>query len=339
MGKNRITIYDIAAVAKVSPATVSRVLNKRDKVDYATRNKVLSLCKQYGYIPLSKGKCRNKVIGIVLRQENYSISVISEYLASILQGAMSFCQQNSIVLSILPENIYSVDCAESFVEQMRISGIDAVIFVNPAKKVDMEGIVRLDFPCISIGANYSNESFSFISLDNELGVRLALEHLHYQGAEEIGFVTVNNNDCDTENRLDAFKKVTSEINQEKSNIIVISLKDGNYRHAAYSYFKKYFNKDKPLEAYFCLNDNIAIGLMDALAVCGYSVPEDVLVVGHDNYEISSLCRPLLSTIFNPTFQMGYMSCANLKDNMNGYKSVLRQVLKPILVQRDSSHKI
>lgn len=334
----KTTVYDIAALAGVSTATVSRVLNNSVKVDFNTRKRVLELCRTNNYYPSAKKRTESFNIGVVINKVHDPSAILSEYVSGIIQGALEFCQSNNITLSIFPLDVSAVTHSDQIVQELFSRDIQGAIFINPRVNAEyVESLASLDYPFISVGSFFTNPKISNINIDNREGIRLAVEHLKELGHEDIRFVTIQSADYDSMERMEAFTAYTTN-GISTGNIVQMKPVGGDHKKTTFAYFDKKMSAGKYTlpDAYICLNDNVAIGVIHALAKYGVRVPEDVSVVGYDNYDISRFHTPAISSVENPIMQTGYLACSTIMESINGNKAVLRRLIIPTFIKRDSS---
>ena len=333
--EKKITVYDIARLAGVSTATVSRVINNNLKVDFSTRKKILEICRENNYTPLEKKKPKTINIGIVINKVTDPAAQLSEYISEIIQGALEFCQTGNMTLSVFALDPSSFRTSESIVQEFLSRNIQGAILINPRANAEyVETLIELNYPCVCVGSFFTNPKISSINIDNREGIRLAVEHLKSQGHSQINFVGIQSSDYDSAERMEAFSAYTS------GEVIQIKSIDGDHKKTTCSYFDKKITEGKlnlP-DAYICLNDNVAIGLIHALKKHGIQVPEQVSVVGYDNYSVSKYYTPSLSTVKNPILKTGYLACSTILDFINGNKAVLRRLIIPTFIARESSGK-
>ena len=336
-GGKKVTVYDIAHKAGVSVATVSRVINNSSQVDYMTRKKVLEICREENYYPVERKKARFINIGVVVNKVADPSAIISDYVLDILQGALEYCQGNDATLSILTFEPTSFQHPELFVQKLLARGIQGVLFINPKVNAPyVESLSELGFPCACIGSYFSNPKISSINIDNREGIRLAIEHLHGKGAESIGYVAIQSSDYDATERLEAF---TAHMGRD-ADTALIKPEGGDHKKTTFHYFDRKLPsmRTKLPQAFVCLNDNVAMGLIRALQKHGIRVPEDVSVVGYDNYDLSQYYSPSITTVENPVLGTGSLACFNIAEAIAGNRSVLRRLIIPKLIERESTAK-
>lgn len=335
----KVTIYNIADQAEVSVATVSRVINNDMKVSFDTRKKILDLCRENNYSPKARKKKQSMNIGVVINKVTDPSALLSEYVSGIIQGALEVCQtMGNTTLSIIVLDASSLNPPEIIVQELISRDLQGAIFVNPRVNAEyVEKLHDVGYPFICVGSFFTNPKISSINIDNREGIRLAVEHLKSNGHSIINFVTIQSYDYDSIERQEAFQAYVSS-DHCPDNMITIKTNSGDHKKAAFTYFDKKITSGKISlpSSFICLNDNVAIGLIHALKKHGIRVPEDISVVGYDNYTISQYYTPTLSCIDNPILQIGHLACSAIVDFINGNKAVFRRLIIPNFIKRESS---
>jgi len=336
----KITVYDIAQKAGVSVATVSRVINNNPKVDYTTRKRVLDICREQNYYPTERKKAEYVNIGVVINKVSDPSAILSDYVLGILHGALEYCQSNDATLSILTFDAEAMQHPELFVQKLLARGIQGVFFINPKVNAPwVETLCELGFPCACVGSYFSNPLISSINIDNREGIRLAIEHLRELGHRKIGYVAIQSVDYDATERHEAFVAYMGR-EADPDTLIMIKPDGGDHRKATSQYFDRKLPalEGRLPEAFVCLNDSVATGLIHALRKRGIQVPEDVSVVGYDDYSASMYHTPTITTIRNPVLKTGSLACSNVAEAIAGNRSVLRRLIIPKLIKRESTAK-
>jgi LacI family transcriptional regulator len=339
MGK-KITVYGLAKEAGVSTATISRVINNNPHVDYNTRKTILELFKLHDYRP-KMAMDRSMTIAVLIDKVEDPGSALSEYVSGIFQGALNCANQNNIVLTILLHDFEKLRHPEDLIAHLLARGIHGAIFVNP--KVDVNFIYSLreiEYPFITIGSFFSDFSIKSLNIDNREGIRQAIKHLKETGHRHIGYIGVDNRQYDTIERYDAF--VTYMEDDFNSEFVYISNRqDGDHKKTIFNYLENKFQKGamKFPTAYVCLNDDVAVGAMRAISNHGIKIPDDISIIGFDDYAYSRYIFPSLTTIKNPLIEIGRLACQNLIHVFEGNDKVLRKLFLPELVVRESSKEL
>lgn len=298
--KTSLTTKDIARLAGVSQATVSRVLNNYENVREETRNKVVEIIEKRGYQPnhLARSmvvkKTRN--IGLILADiTNPFYSELSKVIidrANVLDYSVLLCNTDNDP-RVLENNL-------DILLQKRVDGI---IFASvPTENARVEKLVRSGFPCLMCNRHLSYYRNNFVVTDNEKGAYLAINHLIKLGHERICYISGPTEFSTALERIVGYKRALTEAGIPYDESLVFQ--GGFKKDFAYQVAKRIVSK-KPLPtAIFCSNDIMALGTINSIIEAGYVVPEDIAVVGYDDINLASHSLIGLTTVAAKTVEMG-----------------------------------
>ena len=297
-----MTIKEIAALANVSSATVSNVLNNRNNVGEETRQKILRLCEEYGYTNHKTKHLQNDETKTILF--NFSDYERNFYL-KIIHGISDY--------------VYSRD-------------YDLMICTNKSCKKFMDpsltcGAIMLDQKCKnSVLIDKANEGYPIVSLDRIIDVPNIKSVVvnNYNAMSELiqGLIDKGYRDCgyvagiDTLDNQERYKAVRDVL--QKNGII---FRRENYFIGDYSEKSGYQSARLMLlaenvpEVLVCANDNMAIGAIQALKQEGLKIPEDIAVTGFDGTEMAEFMG--LTTVDIPDYERGYLAAQFLLQNIAG----------------------
>lgn len=336
--KNKISIYDIAKYSDVSPASVSYVINGKNKVGEETRLKVLKAIDELGYVPnhnarsLSTGK--SHLIGLFLPLSDTSVAFFqnpfyAEFIGGLEIGIMN--EDYDIVIGGLKNE-------HDFERWIRSRNLDAVVMLGKYPRKVYDDIKKLNIPVVltDVYEEYSNE-FHNIRINDEYGMYLATKHLIEKGHREIGFIGFKEASLVDENRYLGYKRAMEEYKIEIKN---------DYLYTSFATFDDGYKiadeiiKRNNVTAVACSADIIAIGIIKRYNELGKNVPEDLSIIGFDDIRDAKYIYPGLTTIHQDISTKGEMAMSiilkNLKTNNN--KKVLIN-LEPSLVERESVKEV
>jgi LacI family transcriptional regulator len=288
------TIKDVARLANVSIATVSRVLNGTKRANPETREKVMSAVELTGYRPnaLARGLVnkRTHAIGVMIPE------ISNEIFAQVINGLESILDAKgySIFLAITNGNEEKeLKYFQSF-EDKKIDGIilSGVKYSSNHKQF----FSNKKIPAVVIGQQFQLQGFPNINIDNIGGAHMATTHLLDNGHTKIGFISAPLYDLAVGvDRLKGFKQAMKDrqISVSKQSVVYAdSFKISSGYEAAKTMLAHTY---KPT-AIFAATDRLALGAMNYLHDHGLKIPQDCSIIGFDDVEISSLVRPKLTTV-------------------------------------------
>lgn len=323
------TIKDVAKLANVAVSTASYALNGTGKVSQETREKVLKAAKELGYRPngVARDLKRNVKTGIICTFfDNFGGPFFSEVLRGVQDVAI--CNNYNLIAC-------THRMTEKFLSERRVDG---AIILSPI--IPDELILKNagpNFPIVVMDRELECEYIYRVLLDNVKGAYEATKYLINQGNSRIAYISGPEISYDNRKRLAGYQKALEESNIGFENNLVVQgrfTEEGGYGAMKLLLINSRLS-NKPLDAVFCANDEMAIGAINALNEEGVRVPEDISIVGYDDIRISSYVQPSLTTVSHYNYEWGVMA-ANLvfqgmKENFKG-DSV---ILPPKLIVRNS----
>lgn len=295
------TINDVAKVAGVSIATVSRVINNGGKVGDACRARVKKVIKELDYRPNSNasalaGKTTN-TIGVVTPK------LSMPFFGSLASGVEKAARENNYKL-LMSNSLYETKSELDAIESLREHDCKAIILHSEYS--DEKTLIDLaeQIPGLVLINRYIPQLANrCVWLDNLSGAQTATQYLLDKGHQEFAVVTSIYQNRDPNCRLEGIKKslnsndlclLSENIEESTANI------EGGEQAA-----KALIDKGCKFTALLAYNDLMAIGAIHALFEAGIRVPEDVSVIGFDDLIVGRACRPRLTTMHYPVEEMAH----------------------------------
>ncbi|GCE22365.1 LacI family DNA-binding transcriptional regulator [Dictyobacter kobayashii] len=333
-GPSRALIWDIAQKSGVSIATVSRVLNERPDVSQATRDKVMAYVRELGYV--SNRHARSLVSGHV----SYIAFTVPrvDHFVEILEGATQVAEEHDANLVICPTR-HEHSREVTLLERLRGGGADGALLILPSESKDELAKLRAqNYPFVVVDPRYPlGDEIPTVSAANMSGSRAATEHLVELGHKRIGVITGYPDWNASIDRLAGFHSVliaAGLYNTYSAEMVChgdFSV-DGGYSAAC----RLLELADRPT-AIFAFNDDMAVGAMRAIREHNLSIPEDISVVGFDDTRFASFVTPPLTTVRQPTYELGRVGIETLYRVLDEQSlEVPRIELSTKLIVRDST---
>lgn len=323
---------DVAKLAQVSPATVSRVLSNNPNVSEKTRQKVLDAIEQLGYKPnrLARNfrKMTSRTVIVVMP------GISNPFFAQILKAFNDVAHQRGYHV-LLGDTGNDLDVERKFVELVKEKFVDGSLLATA--RIPKEEIARLseEIPVVLACEYFDGCDIPTVAIDNVGAARTATEHLIALGHRKIAHLTGPLNVVLGRDRLKGYKEalMAHQIPIREEYIL-----EGDFSvRAGYLLGRQLLTLANPPTAIFAANDEMAVGAMKAAKELGLDVPGDVSVVGFDDIPLSTLVAPALTTIRQPKYEIGTQSMNMLLDLIEGRADARRQVVLPYeLVIRDST---
>ena len=332
--RGRATIRDIADLAGVSIATVSRVLNDRPDVAPGTRENVLQVVREHGFSTnrgargLSSG--RTGMVGLTLPR------VADAYFGPMLSGAAEALYERDMRIVLAP-TLHDHDREVSLLERLMRGTTDGAILMLPEESAEeLRMLQRQGFPCVVVDPREAPpEGIACVAAMHATGAKEATEHLLGLGHRRIGAIAGAPGWYATEERLLGFRAALAGagILLDPELVVYSDWLIPTGMAAA----DKLLSLPDPPTAIFGFNDNVAIGALHAAHKRGLSVPDDLSVVGFDDTEPALIVTPQLTSIRQPLAEMGRMGVSLLVRLIEGQRvDALRLELATKLVIRDST---
>lgn len=327
------SIRQVARQAGVSIATVSRALTTPDKVSEKTLKKVLAQVERSRYKPnlLARNFRSKRAYSVVVLVPN----IANPFFAEIIRGIEQVAQQQGYAV-LLGDTEGREDREAYYVGLVETRQADGVIQLHPRLPKAARGANgSLDIPLVNACEYIEDAPCPRVGIDNAAAAREMTKYLLDLGHRRIGVVLGPDSSPLTSERLRGYKLA---LRAAKIAPDVALITQGDFTmssgHAA---AENLFKIKQPPTAIFCFNDEMALGAIRFLKSTGRAVPQDVSVVGFDDIEFASFCDPPLTTIEQPTREIGNKAMSLLFDLLNGAKAEPSMHTLPIkLIVRDSA---
>lgn len=293
------TIQDVARMAGVSVATVSRVLNSSPSVTPETKESVMEAIKKLNYQPNLLGRnlrrMETKMILVLLP------NIANPFYSRVVKGIEDIGNKNGY--SVMLCNTDSDKHREKqYLELLRNKLSDGVIFMEPELSVEELAELGRNFPVVQCSEYKENTGIPYVSIDNKAAAYTAVNHVIGLGHRRIGLISCDNDFLSTKQREAGYRKALEDAGIDFDETFV-SYGDYGFKSGLRA-AKQLLSLEKRPTAMFVISDIMAIGAMSAIKQGGMKVPEDIAVVGFDNISFSTMCDPQLTTISQPKYDLG-----------------------------------
>jgi LacI family repressor for deo operon, udp, cdd, tsx, nupC, and nupG len=327
------TIKDVAKLAGVSTATVSRALANPDMVSPITRLKVEDAAADVGYSPnglaRSLRKSESKTIVVVLP------NMESSFFSDVIHGIEALAHKNGYKLLIGDAGNES-SRLRSYFDLFESKQVDGVLSLSPDVPESMilnnDGDVKL--PIVIAGEYFSDTPVPTVHIDNHYSAKKGVEYLIMMGHYKIACITGKRDNPIFNARVNGHNEI---MQKWKLPIIDDYILEGDLSFiTGYNLGKQLLSLKNRPSAIVCHSDEAAIGVLKIAREMKVNVPQELSVIGFDNLALSEYCEPELTTINQPRELIGETSMKLLLDILSGKKPNPEMTLPTQLIVRKSS---
>ena len=326
----KLTINDIAKSAGVSKATVSMVLNKKDKnISAETRNRILNVIKETGYIPnlaaRSLNTNRTGTIGIIVPD------ITNPFFSQISRAIEDFANQLGYNV-ILCNSDNDIKKERSYTKLLISKQVEGVILIFGSNETINAEILKENMVPFVLVDRYIDgfEEEPGVFCDNRKGSRIGVEYLQSKNKRNIAFVTDISRQFVFEDRLEGYRQAMRDYGIYKEGFVFeenLSLRGGM------DVTRRLLDALGEVDAIFYCSDLMALAGIKMLKRRNLRVPEDIAVMGYDNIQFSEFVEPELTTVAQPIYEMGKTACELLTKLINGEITEKHVIFTPKLIIR------
>ena len=336
------TLEDVARVAGVSRATVSRVVNRTRNVDPAIQETVRQAVAAVGYVPNGAARSlitrRSGSVALVAsgagegQEEEFRTRFFTDpFFSRVVSGVMGFLRPRGMhPVLMLAE---SEEARAEVVAYLRQRSADGALVVSTHADDPLpELLVAAGLPAVLFARPARPVPIGFVDLAHQKGARLAADRLVGQGCRRVAVISGPLDIRAARERQDGFLEAMARHGEP-----LVPTAEGNFTQASGEAAMQRLLLERPdLDGVFAANDLMAQGALHILREHGRRVPEDVRVVGFDDSSAAVASRPALTTVRQPVEEMAAEMARLLLDRIEGRTDGPRSaVFDPVLVVRQS----
>jgi LacI family transcriptional regulator len=319
----KVTIKDIAKMAKVSTATVSRVINNNPEgVGQELRNRIQKMVKETGYKPnlLARSMITNRTHTVGL----LSPDIVTPFFQYIIKGTNDCLQAAGYSMMLYNMESNAADYHEC-IETLLAKGIDGIILMGFFDTIT-ETLIELlaGTPVVLFGSAPKLGQIAQINSNNRESAREMTRYLLGKGHRRIGCITGPEQFDTVQERLKGYQQALREAGVPYDPAIIVP---GDFSTGSALEPASRLIAEPDVTALFCFNDLMAYGVYKYCASQGKHIPEDISVTGFDDIAYSELLSPPLTTVRQPAYRLGADGAKMLMEQIDG---VERQKMKRIL---------
>ena len=333
---HRVSLKDLAQQLGVSIATVSRALHSSPEIGKEMQDKVKALAKQLNYRPNPFAQSLRseapKVIGVVVP------NLVTHYYAAVLDGIETEARKSgySVISANSHERVEDETRALDNFNSLHVEGIIACLTQETTDYSHFEEISRMGIPLVFFGRTCLSEQFSSVTANGDEAAQKATQHLIDTGARRIAFIGGPNHLDMVQRRKHGYLEALREnrIPIDRSLVVCGRI---DYNESLQRVIELLSSDNRP-DAILAFNDIITFAAFAAIKQLGFSIPEDVALIGFTDDVHASYTSPSLSTIEDQSGLMGQTACRLLLKGISGDTRVYKEIVPQKIVIRETSAK-
>lgn len=292
-------IHDVAKRARVSIATVSRVVNGVTTVDGELAKRVWKAVDEVGYFPNTQARAlvsgRSRILGLMVSE------ITNPFFPELVQEFENLAVEHGYEVMI-GSTSYDPARTELLIRRMLQRSVDGVaVMTFGIEEKLIQKLVKHEFPLVFVDAGPDLPNIRVLKVNYDEGIREAVQHLAALGHRQIAFITGPLRMRTAITRRDAFRRSMSELGLTPNGLTIV---EGDHTmEGGRRAMEKLIAQAELPTAVICSNDMTAIGVLHALDVTTHKVPKDISVVGFDDIHLAQFMLPPLTTV--------QMSCKDL----------------------------
>jgi LacI family transcriptional regulator len=294
-----VNIHDVARRARVSIATVSRVVNNISTVDPELAKRVWKAVDEVGYVPNTQARAlvsgRSRILGLIVSE------ITNPFFPELVQEFENLAVAQGYEVMIGSTN-YDAARTESLIRRMLQRNVDGVAVMTFGIEEELvQKLVEHGFPLVFVDAGPELPNVRVLKVNYGEGIREVVQHLAALGHRQIAFISGPVHMRTAATRRDAFRKAMAELGL---TVPAASMVEGRHTmESGKAAMEELLQTGELPTAVVCSNDMTAIGVLHALDETTHKVPRDISVVGFDDIHLAQFMLPPLTTV--------QMSCRDL----------------------------
>jgi DNA-binding LacI/PurR family transcriptional regulator len=335
VGVRAVTLADVAAAAGVSVSAASMALADHPRIGTTTKRHIHSLAEQLGYVSNSAARSlrqqRSGTIALIVPNTGQHVFG-HPYFMQLLVGVSEVLNAKgaSLLVSTNPDEMHGVVAYERVLRSRAADG--AIVASAAVDDVNVLRLVDSGLPVVLVGHYPAITDSVSVGVEDVEGARLATEHLRkVHGLTDLAHISGPVNHQTSIDRLAGFRSALPANRRVKAPVAVGTFDEESGRRAT----AEILATRPGVQGIFAANDEMAFGALVELKSRGLRVPEDVALVGYDDFGVSRLTSPAITTVSVPAAQVGRRATTRLLDLIDGAAQHGQETLPVSLTVRES----
>ena len=336
------TLKEIAETLGISITTVSKALKNYPDVSEKTRKAVLALAEELNYTPNSFAvnlrTKESKTIGLIIPE------VVHHFFSNVINGIIAEAEKKGYLVIILQSN-ESLELEKKQVALLinkRVDGIIMSLSNESNNDFHIKEILRKEIPFVQFDKISKLISSSKVIINDQKAAMEAVQHLIDKGCKKIAHIRGPENPQNAIDRFIGYKKALEKNGIPYDSKLVYSCKNVTFEEGI-EFAKQIVDEHPDVDGIFVITDLVAVGVLAYFNEKGIQVPNQIAVIGFSNWFMSQVITPKLSTVDQPSYEMGVAAFSLLLEEMicrkDGKVFIPRTIeLETSIIERDSSLK-
>lgn len=328
---SRITIADVAKLANVSTATVSRIINNKDTVSPQTRERVINAMKRLHFLENSSALDTESTT-ILMFVPNWG----NPFGLKLMNGVVASAKAHNYQVFF-----YNVDCFDKRFSEYRhvFNACDfcGVLLLSPVANATFLEDLSMRCPVVMCSEYVDTPCISFVSVDDRAAAQKAVEYLLSIGRRRIALFNGSMEKKYARFREQGYRDALAAYDVSVNESLLVHISTIDYALATSYAISLLSQADRP-DAVFAISDVFAAAVINTATKLGLRVPEDLAVVGFDDIDLATQTSPSITTVRQPSFQIGYQACDMLIEMLHAPDAVAGRkiMLDTELIIREST---
>jgi DNA-binding LacI/PurR family transcriptional regulator len=326
----------VARLAKVSTATVSRVVNNYPHINEATRKRVLKAMRQLNYQPNRVARRlrmkRTQTIGLIVAD------ITNPYYAEMIQSIEEIAYANQYGMLLCNTN-EDPEKEKSYIDLLLNEQVAGIVISPVDEDYELSALhLAHNTPIVAIDRRLNRMAVDTVLVKNEQGAREATEYLVRLGHQRIGLIAGPSRLTTARERRAGYEKALIEHGLKLDKDLI---KMGNFKQVSgYEKAVELLTMARPPSAIFVTNNLMTLGALNAIHAKGLKIPDDFSILGFDDLSWAPSLNPPLTTVAQPTYELGRNAAELLFRRItNGNGTPVEINLPPTLIIRDSCRTV
>lgn len=331
-----LTIKDIAKMAGVSPATVSKIINNYGGISDSTKKKVQKIIQDTEYQPTFSAKSlatkKSRLIGLIYAGK-INVDFTHPFFNKVMKSFKKAIGELGYDILMFSNEHFKQDNG-SYLARCRHFHLDGCLIIAGEEiESAVHELVQSEIPCVGVDLALTGPKYSYVMTDNEKISREVVEHLYLQNIRDIGFINGKKDSAIARLREQGFMRAMDQfgipINEDW-------IYHGDFfEESGYQAMKQMLDTPPYPKAIFAASDLMAFGAKKAMTEKGLRVPEDMCLIGCDDIDACQFSTPQLTTVRQDKERLGKLAAMLLNDLIDGAQEKGPILIDPELVLRES----